>query len=98
MSNGIEAGGVRVPVSTRSGGNQQRLVLTRELDGRPSLLVAVNPARGLDIAATEDVQRRLRGAAMTGMAVVYHTADPYELVDISHRIVVVFEGRVSEVA
>ena len=60
---GILAPDVRAPVSTLSGGNQQRLVVARELDGNPSLLVAVNPTRGLDVAATAAIHDRLRNAA-----------------------------------
>jgi simple sugar transport system ATP-binding protein len=94
--------GIRVPdrdapASTLSGGQQQRLVLARELNGSPSLIVAVNPTRGLDIAATNDVQQRLRDAAAAGMAIVYYSADLDELMAIADRIIVVFEGRVHEV-
>ena len=95
---GIRATSVRAVVSTLSGGNQQRLIVARELAGRPSLLVAVNPTRGLDVLATASIQQRLRDAAADGMAVVYYTADLDELVDIADRVVVVFDGRVRDVA
>ena len=97
-SSGIRAPGVHTPVSALSGGNQQRLVLARELDGAPSLLVASNPTRGLDVSATAEIRHRFRHAARNGMAVVYHSSDIDELLEISDRIVVVFDGRVSEVA
>jgi general nucleoside transport system ATP-binding protein len=96
-TNGIRAPSVRSPVSALSGGNQQRLVLARELDGNPSLFVAINPARGLDVAATAEIHRRLRGASRAGMAVVYYSPDLDELLEISDRILVMFDGRVSEV-
>ncbi len=95
---GVRARDVRAPVSTLSGGNQQRLVLARELDGRPPLLVAVNPTRGLDVAAYEEIQQRMRDAARAGMAIVYYTADLDELTNIADRVVVVFDGRVREIA
>lgn len=95
---GIGAADGRAPISTLSGGNQQRLVLAPELDGGPPLLVAVNPTRGLDIAATGEIQHPLRDAARAGMAVVYYAADLDELIEIADRVVVVFEGRVREVA
>jgi simple sugar transport system ATP-binding protein len=95
--NDIRAPDVGAPVSTLSGGNQQRLVLARELEGNPRLVVAVNPTRGLDVVATEQVQRRLRQAADEGSAVIYHSADLDELLDIADRILVVFDGRVREV-
>ena len=94
---GIRAADVRAPVSTLSGGNQQRLVLARELDGTPPLLVAANPARGLDLAGAATIQQRIREAAQAGTGVVYHTPDLDELIETSDRVVVVFEGRVREV-
>ena len=96
-ANGIRVPDVRLPVSALSGGNQQRLVLARELDGHPTLFVAINPTRGLDVAATTEIHRRLRRASRSGMAVVYHSPDLDELLDVSDRILVVFDGRVSEV-
>lgn len=96
-ANGIVAPSMGLPVSTLSGGNQQRLVLARELDGDPALFVAINPARGLDVAATAEMHRRLRRASRAGMAIVYHSADLDELLEISDRILVVFDGRVTEV-
>ena len=94
----IRARDARVRVSTLSGGNQQRLILARELEGSPPLLVAVNPTRGLDVAAYTEIQQRLRAAARAGMAIVYYAADLDELTGIADRVVVVFDGRVREVA
>ena len=93
----ISAPDVQVPVSTLSGGNQQRLILARELDGHPALLVAINPTRGLDVAASSSVQQRLRMARDAGVAIVYYSADLDELLTVADRIVVVFGGRVQEV-
>jgi simple sugar transport system ATP-binding protein len=97
LTNGIRVADVRESVSTLSGGNQQRLVLARELHGNPPLVVAVNPTRGLDIAATAQVQRRLRKAADDGAAIVYHSTDLDELLEVADRVLVVFDGRVREV-
>ena len=96
-ANGIRVSTVGSPVSVLSGGNQQRLVLARELVGDPALFVAINPARGLDVAATGEIHGRLRRASRAGMAVVYHSPDLDELLEVSDRIIVVFGGRVSEV-
>ena len=93
---GIRVASVDLPVAALSGGNQQRLVIARELDGGPPLIVAINPTRGLDVVAASDVRRRLREAARAGTAVVYHTADLDELVDVSDRVVVVFNGDVRD--
>jgi simple sugar transport system ATP-binding protein len=94
---GIQAADMNARVSTLSGGNQQRLVVARELDGAPRLIVAVNPTRGLDVAAAADVRRRLLAAADAGSAVVYYSPDLDEVLAIADRVVVVFDGRVREV-
>ena len=75
-----------------SGGNQQKLVLARELSDAPHLVVAENPTRGLDIRATRDVHLRLRRAADTGAAVVVHSSDLDEVLALSDRVVVMHAG------
>src|SRR5205814_4181989 len=60
---------------TLSGGNQQRLILARELDGSPQLIVVEDPTRGLDIRATQAVHERLRAVAHSGAAVVLYSSD-----------------------
>ena len=88
----------RTPVRTLSGGNQQKLVLARELDEAPQLIVAENPTRGLDIRAAAAVLARLREAAAGGAAVVVYTADLDEVIAMSDRIFAVHAGRVRECA
>jgi simple sugar transport system ATP-binding protein len=94
---GIVASGVRAPASSLSGGNQQKLVLARELDGTPRALVAENPTRGLDIAATAALQRQLLEARDGGMAIVLYSSDLDEVLALADRLVVMFEGRPTEV-
>jgi simple sugar transport system ATP-binding protein len=83
---------------TLSGGNQQKFVVGRELDERPALVVAENPVRGLDIRSTAHVLRELAGSAAAGSAVVFYSADIDELLPLADRMLVVFAGRVREVA
>lgn len=80
-----------------SGGNQQKFVVGRELDEHPTLVVAENPVRGLDIRATAHVLRELAGSADAGSAVVFYSADIDELLPLADRMLVVFAGRVREV-
>ncbi|MEO7083876.1 MAG: ABC transporter ATP-binding protein [Gemmatimonadaceae bacterium] len=79
-----------------SGGNQQKLVLARELDDRPALLVVENPTRGLDIRATAAVHDRLRAAAADGTAVVVHSSDLDEVLSLASRLLVMHAGTLRE--
>lgn len=84
-------------VRTLSGGNQQRLVIARELADDVDLVVADDPSRGLDLRATGFVHDQLREVAARGAAVLIHSSDLDELLALADRIVVVFHGRVREV-
>ena len=92
----VRGGNERTAVRALSGGNQQKLVLARELDGNPPLVVAENPTRGLDIRATRAVHDRLRAAADMGAAVVVYSSDLDEVLSLATRILVVHAGRVRE--
>ncbi len=94
---GVRAASVTTPARTLSGGNQQRLVLARELDGQPPLVVAENPTRGLDVRATADVQDRLRAARDAGAAVVLYSSDLDEVLALATRILALHAGTVREV-
>ncbi len=82
---------------TLSGGNQQKFVLARELDGTPPLLVVENPSRGLDFKATAAVQQALRSARDAGTAVVVYSSDLDEVLLLADRVYAMFDGRVTEV-
>jgi general nucleoside transport system ATP-binding protein len=94
----VRASGVTIPARSLSGGNQQRLVLARELDGQPSLIVAENPTRGLDVRATVDVHDRLRTARDAGAAIVLYSSDLDEVLTLATRVLAVHAGSVHEVA
>jgi ABC-type uncharacterized transport system ATPase subunit len=92
----IRAASVLAPVRTLSGGNQQKLVLARELEGTPALVVAENPTQGLDVRAALAIRARLREARDTGAAVVVYASDLDELLALADRVVVAFGGTVRE--
>ena len=94
----VRAASPDTAISTLSGGNQQRLVLARELSSSPELLVADQPTRGLDVRATADVHQRLRAARDAGTAVVVHSSDLDEVLTLADRVVVVVNGSVRPVA
>lgn len=89
----VRAPGPSAKALVLSGGNQQRLVMARALEGRPKVLVAEGPTRGLDIAATAAVHGHLRRAAREGVAVLLYSADLDEVLALAHRVVVVARGR-----
>jgi simple sugar transport system ATP-binding protein len=93
----VRAPSIDVAARTLSGGNQQKLVLARELADAPSLVVAENPTRGLDIRATTDVHARIREAAARGAGVVVYSSDLDEVLALATRIVAVHNGRIREV-
>jgi simple sugar transport system ATP-binding protein len=82
---------------TLSGGNQQKYLLGRELDGAPAALVVENPSRGLDFRATEAVHQALRAAATAGAAVLLYSSDLDEVLALADRIVVLEGGRLVQV-
>ncbi len=85
--------GADAPVATLSGGNVQRAVLARELSEPVSVLIAANPVFGLDFAAVAEIHDRILAAREAGAAVLLVSEDLDELLELSDRIVVMFEGR-----
>ncbi len=81
-------------VRTLSGGNQQKLLLARELAGNPNVIVAVHPTRGVDVGATEAIHASLREQRARGAATLLISEDLDELLALSDRIAVLYEGRV----
>jgi len=81
-------------IRSLSGGNQQKVILARELEAHPDLLVAVHPTRGLDIGATRYVRDTMIAARDAGCAVLLISADFDEVLQLSDRIIVMFEGKV----
>ena len=92
----IVAPGPDAPAGTLSGGNQQKLLLARALEGQPAVLVMENPTRGLDVRTTEEMHRRLRGAASAGVTVIVHSTDLDEVLALADRVLVVHRKGVRE--
>jgi len=89
----IRAEGVDVPVRTLSGGNQQKVILARELGRRPRVLLAVQPTRGLDPGATRFVIDRVRALRDGGAAVLYVSTELEEILGVADRLAVMHAGR-----
>ena len=90
----IQCSGPDAPLWTLSGGNQQRVVLARELDQNPKVLVAAHPTRGLDVGAIEYMNERLRATAAAGVAVLLISSELEELLHLSDRIAVIYRGKI----
>jgi len=91
---GIKAPSAQVPIAMLSGGNVQRSVLARELDGEVALLVAANPCFGLDVKAVSEIRARIVAARNAGTAVLLISEDLDEILELSDRIVVMREGAI----
>lgn len=82
------------PVRSMSGGNLQKLLLSRELSGDPEVIIAVYPTRGLDIGAVEFVHKKLLEAKQKGAAILLISEDLGEILEVADRIAVIYEGRI----
>ncbi|MEU5848785.1 ABC transporter ATP-binding protein [Saccharopolyspora shandongensis] len=89
----VRTPGIDVDAAALSGGNQQKLVVGRELSGDPALLIAAHPTRGVDVGAQAGIWGHLRAARSAGLAVLLISADLDELIGLSDTIRVMFRGR-----
>ncbi len=90
----VRTPGIDVPAFTLSGGNQQKLVVGREMTAEPKLLVAAHPTRGVDVGAQAVIWDILRDARAAGLGTVLISADLEELIGLSDRLLVMLRGRV----
>jgi simple sugar transport system ATP-binding protein len=90
----VRGGTPSTPAYALSGGNQQKVVLAREIDGDPKVLIAAQPTRGLDVGAIEFVHRRLVEQRDAGRAIFLVSLELEEILSLSDRILVIYEGRI----
>ena len=91
---GIKIGRVTDPISSLSGGNQQKVVFGRWILVAPDILLLDDPTKGVDGAARRELHNFLKDAADKGMTVIISSSDNDELLDISERIYVFYEGKI----
>ena len=91
----ISAPTLDAPVRILSGGNLQRLILAREIDSAPKVLVAVQPTRGLDVGAIEGVHQMLLDLRAKGTGILLISEELEELLALADRILVMYEGRIA---
>ena len=93
----IRAPSIETQAGNLSGGNAQKMVLARELAHQPRLLLAAQPTRGLDISAIEFVHNRLIEQRDAGVAVLLISTELDEILTLSDRIAVIYEGQIVDV-
>lgn len=91
----IVAAGVHAPVSSLSGGNAQKLIVARELSSGPGLLIAEQPTRGVDADSTRAIRERLHSERDRGASILLVSSDTEELLTLSDRVLVIFDGRIA---
>ncbi|MFD0617889.1 ABC transporter ATP-binding protein [Paenibacillus sp. GCM10027629] len=90
----IRIPGYDVPVRAMSGGNQQKLIIAREIDRRPKVLIAAQPTRGLDVGAIEFVHKELIAERNNGKGVLLVSFELEEIMNVADRIIVLFNGQI----
>jgi ABC-type sugar transport system ATPase subunit len=88
-------GGLEAPVSSLSGGNQQKVVLGKWLEGAPRVLILDEPTRGIDVGAKAEIYRLLVGLAEQGVAILMISSEMAELLGLCHRVGIMHAGRLA---
>ena len=91
----IKLGRLADPVSSLSGGNQQKVIVGKWLLAEPRLVLLDDPTKGVDVGAKAEIYDLMRTLAARGVAVVFNSSEDRELAELADRVVVLFEGRVS---
>lgn len=91
----VKTASLDVPVSTLSGGNQQKIVIGNWLNTEPSILMMDEPSRGVDVAAKEQIFKLVRSLAAEGLSVLFVSSEIEEVLDVCDRILVIHEGEIT---
>ncbi|HET9261039.1 MAG TPA: ABC transporter ATP-binding protein [Acidimicrobiia bacterium] len=91
----VRTPGVQVPVSTLSGGNQQKVIVAREFDRKVKLVIASQPTRGIDVGSIEYIHTQIVAKRDAGAAVLVVSSELDEVLALSDRIIVLFHGKVA---
>jgi ribose transport system ATP-binding protein len=83
------------PVAELSGGNQQKVVLAKWLNREPEILICDEPTRGIDVGAKSEIYKLLNDLARQGRAIIMISSELPEILRMSHRVIVMCEGRIT---
>ncbi len=92
---GVRMGGIAMPVSSLSGGNQQKVAIAKQLAVRPKVILMDEPTRGIDVGAKSEIHRLLRDLACSGIGIVVISSELPELLGLCDRVLVVREGGIA---
>ena len=92
----VKVADINLPISSLSGGNQQKVILGRWIQKDLDIFIFDEPTRGLDIGAKADVIREINALAANGAAVLVINSDIDELISVSHRYLVMYNGRITK--
>jgi ribose transport system ATP-binding protein len=90
----IKVGEVGDPVSTLSGGNQQKVVIAKWLMTKPAVILLNDPTRGIDVGTKQEIYRLLRDLADQGAAILFYSTDYDELIGSCDRVAILYDGRI----
>ena len=90
----VRANSETIPAKNLSGGNQQKLVIGREMSRNINLLIASQPTRGVDVGSIEYIHNRIIAARDSGIGVLLNSTELEEIIALSDRIIVFFKGRI----
>jgi ribose transport system ATP-binding protein len=93
----IKAADIRNAAKTLSGGNQQKIVLSKWLSFKPQVVILDEPTRGIDVGAKAEIYQTLRKLADTGVIIIVISSDMEEVMNLCHRIMVMHEGKISSI-
>mgnify|MGYP005900099949 CR=1 FL=1 len=91
----IKLGGLELPVSSLSGGNQQKIVIAKWFMGNPDLLIMDEPTRGIDVGAKHEIYEIMNDLAKQGKAIIMISSEMTEILRMSDRIIIMCEGKVT---
>lgn len=92
---GVRMGGIDAPVSSLSGGNQQKVAIAKQISVNPKIIIMDEPTRGIDVGAKTEIHKLLRELAQSGVGVIVISSELPELIGVCDRVVVIREGRVA---
>lgn len=92
---GVRMGGIDMPVSSLSGGNQQKVAIAKQLAVDPKVILMDEPTRGIDVGAKSEIHRLLRDLARSGIGIVVISSELPELLGLCDRVLVIHEGAVA---